>query len=60
MSGPTNNDGGIDWRKYSELTPTEKLENLEEHRRRVEERERLARAAQAELDARQPKKEAKS
>ena len=50
-----NNDGGIDWRKYSELTPAEKLENLAEHRCKVEERERLARAAQAELAAQKMK-----
>ena len=51
----TDNDGGIEWRKYSELKPAEKLENLAEHRRTVEERERLARAAQAELDAQKAK-----
>ena len=42
-------------RKYSELTPAEKLENLAHQRRQVEERERLARAARAELDAQKVK-----
>lgn len=54
-----SNDGGIDWRKYSTLTAAEKLVNQADHLRQIEERQKLVRAAEAELNALEPTKEVK-